>query len=258
MLLLVDPGTDLEDGLPTPVSSPSPDVDKSVPLSDWDDTSALASTAYVEDYNFDVPEGMDLMVHRHSPDPDSLDVQQDCQTVVSPVCQTVSYVTRDEWDSIDDDSLAEATDADGPNRDEFYQRVVSSDDKDFVISDNGSVADLDRDISDEEDCCDSDDRDMSEEEDFVTSDDGSIADLDRDMSDEEDFCDSDVGSVADLEWDTWADTCTLAFQEQLRSGRRLCSGTVYFQGTSVRMLLFRYEGMYLCHQCYKLRVRGLL
>ena len=32
------------------------------------------------------------------------------------------------------------------------------------------------------------------------------------MSDDEDCCDSDVGSVADLEWDTWADACTLAFQ----------------------------------------------
>ena len=180
--------------------------------SDWDDPYALASAAYVEDYNFDVPEGMDLMVHRHSPDPDSLDVQQDCQTDVAPVCHTVSYVTQDEWDSIDDDSLAEAADADGPNMGEFYQRVVSSDDEDFVISDNGSIVNLDRDISDEDDCCDSDDRDMSEEEDFVTSDDGSIADLDRDMSDEEDCCDSDVGSVADLEWDTWTDSCTLAFQ----------------------------------------------
>ena len=29
----MDPGTDLEDELPTPVGSPSPDVDKSVPLS---------------------------------------------------------------------------------------------------------------------------------------------------------------------------------------------------------------------------------
>ena len=76
----------------------------------------------------------------------------------------------------DDDSLAEAADADGPNMDDFYQRVVSSDDEDFVDSDGGSVADLDRDMSDEEDCCD-----------------------------------SDVGSVADLEWDTWADACTLAF-----------------------------------------------
>ena len=30
---LVDPGTDLEDERPTPVGSPSPGVDKSVPLS---------------------------------------------------------------------------------------------------------------------------------------------------------------------------------------------------------------------------------
>ena len=30
---LVDPGTDLEDELPTPVGLPSPDVDKYVPLS---------------------------------------------------------------------------------------------------------------------------------------------------------------------------------------------------------------------------------
>ena len=30
---------------------------------DWDDPYEIASAAYVEDYNFDVPEGMDLMVH---------------------------------------------------------------------------------------------------------------------------------------------------------------------------------------------------
>ena len=39
--------------------------------SDWDDPFALASAAYVEYYNFDVPEGMDLMVHRHGHIPDS-------------------------------------------------------------------------------------------------------------------------------------------------------------------------------------------
>ena len=54
--------------------------------SDWDDPYALASVAYVEDYNFDVLEGMDLMVHRQSRIPDSSDVQQDCQTDVAPVC----------------------------------------------------------------------------------------------------------------------------------------------------------------------------
>ena len=206
--------------------------------SDWDDPYALASAAYVEDYNFDIPEGMDLMVHRHSRDPDSSDVQQDCQTDVAPVCQTVSYVTRDEWDMFDDDSLAEAADADGPNMDKFYHRVVSSDDEDFVDSDDGSVTDLDR--------------DMSEEEDFVDSDDGSIADLDKDMSGEEDCCDSDVGSVADHQWDTWADACTLAFQgavgafpPEAAEIRPLCSGTAYFQGRCMPMPLFRGEGMYL-------------
>ena len=61
------------------------------------------------------------MVHRHSRDPASSDVQQDCQTDVAPVCQTVSYVRGDEWDTFNDDSLEEAADADGPNMDEFYQ-----------------------------------------------------------------------------------------------------------------------------------------
>ena len=187
--------------------------------SDWDDLYAITSTAYVEDYKFDVPKGMDLMGHRHSRDPDSSDVQQDCQMDVAPVCQTVSCVTRDEWDMCDDDSLAEAADVDGPDMDEFYQRVVSSDDEDFVDSDDGSVTDLDRDMSEEEDFVDSDDgsitdldRDMSEEENFVDSDDECIADIDRDMSDEEDCCDADVGSVADLEWDSWEDACTFALQ----------------------------------------------
>ena len=39
--------------------------------SDWDDLYALASATNVEDYNFDVPEGMDLMVHRHNRFPES-------------------------------------------------------------------------------------------------------------------------------------------------------------------------------------------
>ena len=142
--------------------------------SDWDDLYALASAAYVEDYDFDVPEGIDLMVHRHSRNPDSLDVQQDCQMDVAPVYQTCA--TRDEWDN---DSLTEAADADDPNMDDFYQRVVSWDDEDLFESDDGSVTDLDR--------------DMSEEEYYLDSDHGSVADLDGNMSDEEDCCVSDVG-----------------------------------------------------------------
>ena len=164
--------------------------------SEWDDSYALASAAYVEDNNYDVPEGMDIMVHRQSRIPDSSDAQQDGQMDVAPVCQTMSCVTRNEWDVFDDDSLTEAADVDGP--DDFYQRVVSSDEEDFVNSDDGSITDLNW--------------DMSEEEELMDSDNGSVADLDRDMSDEEVCCDSDVGSVADLEWDTWEDACALAFQ----------------------------------------------
>ena len=52
--------------------------------SDWDDPYALASVAYVEE---------------------SLDVRQDCQMDVAPVYQTVSYATKDEWDSSDYYSL---------------------------------------------------------------------------------------------------------------------------------------------------------
>ena len=41
--------------------------------SDWNDLYALASAAYVEDYNFDVLDGIDLMVHRNSRITDSVD-----------------------------------------------------------------------------------------------------------------------------------------------------------------------------------------
>ena len=110
--------------------------------SDWDDPYAIASAAYVEDYDFDVPEGMDLMVYCQRRDPYNSDIRQDRQTVMTPVCQTMSSDTRDEWDTLDDDSLTEAFTADGQNMDEFYQRVVSSDEEDFGDSDDGSVADL--------------------------------------------------------------------------------------------------------------------
>ena len=89
--------------------------------SEWDDPYALASAAYVEDYNFEVPEGMDLMVHRQSRIPDSSDAQWGDQTDMAPMCQTVSCVTRNGWDLFDDDSLTEAADADGPNMDDVYQ-----------------------------------------------------------------------------------------------------------------------------------------
>ena len=76
--------------------------------SEWDNPYALASAAYVEDYNFDVPEGMDLMVHHQSRIPDGSDAQRDDHMDMAPMCQTVSCVTRNGWDVFDDDSLTEA------------------------------------------------------------------------------------------------------------------------------------------------------
>ena len=116
---------------------------------------------------FDVPDGMDLMVHRHSRIPASLDVQQESQMDVAPVCQTVSYATRDEWDMSDNDSLTAIADEDDPNMDDFYQRVVSSDDENYFDSDDGSVTDFDGSMSEGVYC--------------VVSGDGSVADLYADM-----------------------------------------------------------------------------
>ena len=105
--------------------------------SDWDDPCALAGAACVEDYGFDVPERMDLVVHRHSRIPESSDVRQDCQMDVAPVCQTVSYATKDEY-YLDSDN-GSVMDLDGSRSEGAY----------CVVSDDGSAADLDVDMLDD-------------------------------------------------------------------------------------------------------------
>ena len=94
--------------------------------SERDDPYALASAAYVEDYNFDVPEGMDLMVHCRIQSLDGSGTQRDDQADMVPVCQMVSCVTRNGWDVFNDASWTEAADVDDPNIDNFYQWAVSS------------------------------------------------------------------------------------------------------------------------------------
>ena len=112
--------------------------------SEWDDPYALASAAYMEDYNFDVPEGM---VHRRSRIRDGSEAQQGDHTDMVPVCHTVSCVTRNGWDVFNDDSLTEAAVVDGPDMDDYYHRVVLSDEEDFVVSDVGSITDFNWDMS---------------------------------------------------------------------------------------------------------------
>ena len=134
--------------------------------SDWDDLCALAGAACVEDYGFDVPEGMDPVVHRHGRIPESSDVRRDCQMDVTPVYRTVSYATRDEWNASDCDSLTMTADENDPDMNDCCQRVVSSDDKNCLDSEK-TVTDLDG--------------SRSEGVYRVFSDDGSAEDLDVDM-----------------------------------------------------------------------------
>ena len=94
--------------------------------SDWDDPYAIASAAYVEDYNFDVPEGIDLTVW-----PYGSDIRQDRQTGLTPVCQTLLGDTPEELDSMDVNSLTKAFTEDVQDTDDLYQRIVSSDEEDF-------------------------------------------------------------------------------------------------------------------------------
>ena len=63
------------------------------------------------------------MVHRHSWFLESSDVRQDCQMDVAPVYQTVSYATKDERNTSDNDSLTMTVDENDPDMNDFYQRV---------------------------------------------------------------------------------------------------------------------------------------
>ena len=106
--------------------------------SDWDYPYVIASAAYVEDYNFDVPGGMDLMVLHRRRGPYGSDIREDRQTGQTFLCDT-----QDELDTVDVDSLTEAFAWDVQDTDDFYQRIVSSDEEDFGDPDNGSIADND-------------------------------------------------------------------------------------------------------------------
>ena len=157
----------------------------------------------MEDYNFDVPEGMDLVVHHRRRGPDGSDSREDRQTGLTQVCRTSLCDTRDELDTMDVNSLTEA----------FAEDV--QDEEDFGDPDNGSIADDDGLLSltplcqtvwfDSRDGLDSRDGD-SVMGDFAVKLPG-MDDIYQDLvsSDEADFSEPDDGSVGDLEMNTWAD-----------------------------------------------------
>ena len=167
--------------------------------SEWDDPLELARAAYVEDYNFDVPEGMDLMVHHRSRSSDDSGTRRDDTVDMVPVCHMVSCVTRIGPDTFSDSSGTGTAVVNGQDMDDFYQWAGSSDDEDFIVSDVGSSVDI---------CLN-----MPEEEELINTEVESVVDFDSDDS-VRDFCgDSHQDSVAELEWNTWDEACVLDFQD---------------------------------------------
>ena len=69
--------------------------------SDWDDPYDIASEEYVDQYNFGVPEGMDLMVFERGRGPYGSDMLDDEGTGLAHVCQT-----SDKLDTVNIDPLA--------------------------------------------------------------------------------------------------------------------------------------------------------
>ena len=90
------------------------------------DPLEMARAAYVEDYNFDVPEGMELMTYtRHRPDEGSTRGVNVLHMV--PMCRTVSGVMRCEPEDSSDMSRTDTAE------------LEESDSEDFLLSMDGLV-----------------------------------------------------------------------------------------------------------------------
>ena len=138
-----------------------------------DDPLERARAAYVEDYNFHVPEGMELMVYNRCRPDDGESRNVDTVDMV-PMCRTVAGVTRIAPDDSSDMSGTDTADLISSDLEVTSQWPDLSDEKDCFASNVGSGVD------------------------------GSLSFSDFDSVDSNvDFCfDSDEGSVAELEWNT--------------------------------------------------------
>ena len=98
-----------------------------------DDPLERVRAAYVEHYNFDVPEGMELMAYnRRRPDGGE----------VVPMCRTVSCVTRIGPDEFSDMSGTDTAVINGSDIEDFCQWPELSDEEDCFVSDVGSSVDF--------------------------------------------------------------------------------------------------------------------
>ena len=190
----------------------------------------------MEDYNFDIPEGMDFMVHHRSRSSDDWENRMDDTVDMVPMCQTVSCVTRIGPDEFSDTSGMETPVVNGPDMDDLSQGPESSDEEDCFVSDVGSSIDISL--------------NMSEQEEPIYTDVESVVNFDSDDS-VMDFCtciDSNDGSVAELEWNTWDEACVLDFQN--------ASG-VFLPVTAVVCPAVKFRDDFTCEEDGDMAVRDL-
>ena len=150
-------------------------------------TLEMARAAYVKDYNFDVPEGMELMTYTRRR-PDGGDVRGVNAVDMVPMCQTVSGVKRCEPDESSDTSRTDTAELEGFDIEDCGLWTDLWEEEDCPVFIAGSIVDDSLCISSKE---------MSSYVDVASM---------GDFKDATSF-DSDVGSGAELEWNTWDDAC---------------------------------------------------
>ena len=107
-------------------------------------------TSFVEDYNFDVPEGMKLMAYNQRR-PDGGEARSVDKVDMVPMCRTVSCVTRIARDESSDTSGTDTDVINGSDIEDFCQGSVLSDEEDCFGSDVGSSVDSNLCISEQDD-----------------------------------------------------------------------------------------------------------
>ena len=119
-----------------------------------------------------------------------------------PMCRTVSGVTRCEPDESSDTSRTDTAELEESDIEDFCLWADLWEEEDCPVSNAGSIVDNSLGISNQ---------DNSSYVDVA-----SIGDFDSEDFDDTTGFDSDVGSVAELEWNTWDDAC--AWESQNVSG----------------------------------------
>ena len=104
-----------------------------------DDPLERALAAYVEDYNFDVPQGMELMAYNRRR-PDGGEARSVDTVDMVPMCRTVSGVTRITPNESSDTSGTDTAEINGSDIEDFGQWPDLSDEKDYFGSDVGFTA----------------------------------------------------------------------------------------------------------------------